>query len=74
MAALQKLTALKKAYADIILGISKEASARVMASEKKSVRHHHELKATREEGVRMLMRLKQMMDTQVNHLRLNSEV
>ncbi|XP_047944070.1 uncharacterized protein LOC125190734 isoform X2 [Salvia hispanica] len=58
----EKLTALKKAYADIILGISKEAAARVMASEKKSVRYQHELKATKEEGVRMLMRLKHMMD------------
>ncbi|KAL1553537.1 hypothetical protein AAHA92_14200 [Salvia divinorum] len=58
----EKLTALKKAYADIILGISKEAAARVMASEKKSVRYQHELKAMKEEGVRMLMRLKQMMD------------
>ncbi|XP_057780727.1 uncharacterized protein LOC130999233 [Salvia miltiorrhiza] len=60
----EKLTALKKAYADIILGISKEAAARVMASEKKSVRFQHELKATKEEGVRMLMRLKHMMDAQ----------
>ncbi|XP_042004159.1 uncharacterized protein LOC121753067 isoform X2 [Salvia splendens] len=58
----EKLTALKKAYADIILGISKEAAVRVMASEKKSVRYQHELKAAKEEGVRMLMRLKHMMD------------
>ncbi|KAH6801259.1 hypothetical protein C2S52_001723 [Perilla frutescens var. hirtella] len=62
----EKLTALKKAYADIILSISKEAAARVMASEKKSMRYQHELKAAKEEGIRMLMRLKQMMDTQIS--------
>lgn len=44
-----------------------------MASEKKSVRYQHELKATKEEGVRMLMRLKHMMDAKVIHLKLNSD-
>ncbi|PIN22648.1 hypothetical protein CDL12_04632 [Handroanthus impetiginosus] len=64
MDAEEKLTALKKAYADIILGISKEAAARVIASERKSLRYQHELKVAKEEGVRMLLRLKQMMDSQ----------
>ncbi|KAL0385011.1 UNVERIFIED_CONTAM: hypothetical protein Sradi_2895400 [Sesamum radiatum] len=62
---MQKLTALKKAYADVILSISKEAATRVMASERKSVRYQHELKVAKEEGVRMLLRLKQMMDSQI---------
>ncbi|KAK4427204.1 hypothetical protein Salat_1489300 [Sesamum alatum] len=61
----EKLTALKKAYADIILSISKEAATRVMASERKSARYEHELKVAKEEGVRMLLRLKQMMDSQI---------
>lgn len=74
LVALQKLMGLKKAYADVILGISKEAAARVMASENKSLRYQHELKATKEEGVRILIRLKHMMDTQVIHLCLISEV
>lgn len=59
------MAALKKAYADIILSISKESAARVLASERKSAVFQHELKVAKEEGVRMLMRLKQMMDTQV---------
>ncbi|KAL0364620.1 UNVERIFIED_CONTAM: hypothetical protein Sangu_0559600 [Sesamum angustifolium] len=62
---MQKLTALKKAYADVILSISKEAAKRVMGSERKSVRYQHELKVAKEEGVRMLLRLKQMMDSQI---------
>ncbi|KAL0421849.1 UNVERIFIED_CONTAM: hypothetical protein Slati_3207800 [Sesamum latifolium] len=62
---MQKLSALKKAYADVILSISKEAATRVMASERKSVRYQHELKVAKEEGVRMLLRLKQMMDSQI---------
>ncbi|XP_073269281.1 uncharacterized protein [Primulina huaijiensis] len=62
----EKLKALKKAYADIILNISKEAAGRVTASEGKAVRYQHELKLAKEEGLRLLMRLKQMMDSKVN--------
>ncbi|XP_073291485.1 uncharacterized protein [Primulina huaijiensis] len=62
----EKLKALKKAYADIILNISKEAAGRVTASEGKAVRYKHELKVAKEEGLRMLTRLKQMMDSKVH--------
>lgn len=62
------MAALKKAYADIILSITKETAARVLASERKSAVFQHELKEAKDEGVRMLVRLKQMMDKQVNHL------
>ncbi|KAL7115161.1 hypothetical protein ACP275_04G167600 [Erythranthe tilingii] len=62
----EKLTALKKAYADVILSTSKEAAARVLSSERKSARWQHELAAAKEDGVRMLMRLKKMMDSQMS--------
>lgn len=62
----EKLKALKKAYADIILNISKEAARRVTVSEGKAVRCQHELKVAKEEGLRMLMRLKRMMDSKVH--------
>ncbi|XP_051133506.1 uncharacterized protein LOC127253109 [Andrographis paniculata] len=68
----EKLTSLKKAYADIILSISKEAAARVMASERKSARYQHELKVAKEEGVRILLRLKQMMDYQASEAEVAS--
>ncbi|KAI3454577.1 hypothetical protein Pfo_011240 [Paulownia fortunei] len=66
MDAEEKLTALKKAYADIILNISKEAAARIMSSERRAVRYQHELKVAQEEALRMLLRLKQMMDSKIS--------
>ncbi|KAK4437148.1 hypothetical protein Salat_0048700 [Sesamum alatum] len=68
MDAEEKLTALKKAYADIILNISKEAAARVMSSDRRAVRYQHELKVAKEESVRMLLRLKQMMDSKISEV------
>lgn len=61
----QKLTALKKAYADIILNTAKEAAARIMVSERKAMRFQQELASTKEEALRMLLRLKQMFDSKV---------
>lgn len=60
------MTALKKAYAEIMLNTTKEAAARIMASESKAARYQHELRVAKEEAVRMLMRLKQMTDSKVN--------
>lgn len=61
----QKLTALKRAYADIILNTAKEAAARIMVSERKALRFQRELVSTKEEALRMLLRLKQMLDSKV---------
>ncbi|KAI3726932.1 hypothetical protein L1987_66739 [Smallanthus sonchifolius] len=61
----ERLTALKKAYADIILNTAKEAAARIMVSERKASRFEFELKTAKEDAIRMLLRLKQMMDFQV---------
>ncbi|KAG5618271.1 hypothetical protein H5410_018095 [Solanum commersonii] len=63
-----RLTALKRAYADIILNTAKEAAARIMSSEQKAVRYKHELQVAKEEGLGMLLRLKQMMDSKFKHL------
>ena len=46
---LQKMVALKKAYAEIILNTAKEAAARVMQSEKKALRFQHDLCTTKDE-------------------------
>jgi len=59
------LTALKKAYAEIILNTAKEAAARSMVSEKRALRFEQELVSTKEEALRMLLRLKQMLDSKV---------
>ncbi|KAL8098011.1 uncharacterized protein LOC141684231 [Apium graveolens] len=62
----QRLVALKRAYADIILNTSKEAAARVMASERKSQLLEHELRVTKEEAIQMMLRLKKMMDDKIS--------
>lgn len=61
----QKMMALKKAYAEIILNTSKEAAARIMASERKALRFQQDLCYLKEEALRMLLRLRQMIDFQV---------
>ncbi|XP_028784053.1 myosin-11 [Neltuma alba] len=68
----EKLTALKKAYADIILNTAKEAAARIMSSERRAMRFQRELVSTKEEALRMLLRLKQMLDSKVNEAEMTS--
>lgn len=53
----------KKAYAEMILNTAKEAAARVMASEQKALKFQQDLQSTKEEAVRMLLRLKLMIDS-----------
>ncbi|XP_009764934.1 uncharacterized protein LOC107789962 [Nicotiana tabacum] len=68
----ERLTALKRAYADIILNTAKEAAARIMSSEQKAVRYKQELKVAKEEALGMLLRLKQMMDSKISEAELTS--
>ncbi|KAG9129474.1 hypothetical protein Leryth_013058 [Lithospermum erythrorhizon] len=68
----ERVMALKKAYADIILNTAKEAAARVMVSERKAQRFEHELKIAKEEGLRMLLRIKQMLDAKVSEAELTA--
>jgi hypothetical protein len=58
--------ALKKAYADIILNTAKEAANRVMESERKALRYHHDLCNSKDEALRLLLRLQQMIDAKVS--------
>lgn len=62
---LQKATALKKAYAEMIVNTAKESAARVMDSDRKSARFHNDLCGTKDEALRLLVRLKQMIDAKV---------
>ncbi|KAK6924919.1 hypothetical protein RJ641_009245, partial [Dillenia turbinata] len=67
-----KLEALKKAFADMILNQSKEAAARIMAAEWKATRFQRQLEYTKGEALNMLMRLKRMMDSQINEAEVKS--
>ncbi|KMT10472.1 hypothetical protein BVRB_5g115960 [Beta vulgaris subsp. vulgaris] len=68
----EKMTALKKAYAEIILNTAKEAAGRIMASERKAHQFHHDLSSTKDEALRLLLRLKQTMDVKVNEAEMKS--
>lgn len=56
---------MKKAYAEMILNTSKEAAVRVMAAERKAQKFEQDLISVKEEAVRMLLRMKQMIDFKV---------
>ncbi|XP_048622414.1 uncharacterized protein LOC106431815 isoform X1 [Brassica napus] len=68
----QRLTALKKAYADTILNTAKEAAARVMVSERRARGYQQELVAVRDEALRTCLRLKQMYDSKVKEAEMMS--
>ncbi|KAL6287941.1 hypothetical protein ACE6H2_012331 [Prunus campanulata] len=68
----QKMVALKKAYAEIILNTAKEAAARVMASEHKALRFQLDLRSTKDESLRVLLRLKQMIDSKTSEAEITS--
>lgn len=59
------MMALKNAYAEIIFNITKEAAARVMLSEQKALEFQKDLEFTKQEALRMFLRLKQMSDATV---------
>lgn len=68
----EKLTALKKAYAETILNTAKEAAARIMVSERKALSSQQDLVMAKEEALRMLVRLKQMMDSKIGEAKMIS--
>lgn len=61
----QKMEALKKAYADIILNTAKESAARIMESERKALCFQQDLCSVKDEALSMLVRMKQMLDSKV---------
>ncbi|XP_028778655.1 uncharacterized protein LOC114735152 [Neltuma alba] len=68
----QKMMALKKAYANIILNTAKEAAARIMTSERRAAQFQQELTSTKDEALRMLVRLKQMIDAKTAEAEMTS--
>ncbi|KAK6256075.1 hypothetical protein SCA6_017380 [Theobroma cacao] len=67
-----KTVALKVAYAEMILNTAKEAAARVMVSEKRAALFQHELNCSKEESLRLLLRLKQMIDAKTTEAEITS--
>ncbi|KAK1297515.1 hypothetical protein QJS10_CPB15g01712 [Acorus calamus] len=70
----ERMAALKRAYAEIILNTAKESAARVMASERKAQRFQQELSASKEESLRLLVRLKSVMDSEITEAEKSSQL
>ncbi|KAH1092040.1 hypothetical protein J1N35_019297 [Gossypium stocksii] len=62
MGDLDKMAALKAAYAEVILNTAKEAAARVIISEKRAALFQQQLDCSNKESLRLLLRLKHMID------------
>ncbi|TYH52432.1 hypothetical protein ES332_D09G028100v1 [Gossypium tomentosum] len=62
MGDLDKMAALKAAYAEVILNTEKEAAARVIISEKRAALFQQQLDCSNKESLRLLLRLKHMID------------
>ncbi|XP_055832832.1 uncharacterized protein LOC129901612 [Solanum dulcamara] len=68
----QRLTALEKAYMDVVLNTEKEAATRIMVSEQKAQCFREELQVVKEKGLMTLMKLKEMMDSKIIEAELTS--
>lgn len=68
----EKMEALKKAYADIILNTAKESAARIMESERKALCFQQDLCSVKDEALRMLVRMKQMLDSKITEAEITS--
>lgn len=69
---IERMVAVKKAYAEMILNTSQEAAARVMAAERKAQKFEQDLLSVKEEAVRMLLRMKQMVDSKNREAEITS--
>ncbi|XP_031406024.1 uncharacterized protein LOC116214729 isoform X1 [Punica granatum] len=68
----ERMVALKKDYAEIILNTAKEAAARVIASEHRALRSQHDLNAAKGEALQLLLRLKKMIDAKETEAEINA--
>ncbi|XP_052184012.1 uncharacterized protein LOC127796020 [Diospyros lotus] len=67
----ERLTALSKAYAEMIMNTGREAAARIMVSERKAVRFQKELSDSKEQALQVLLRLRGMMDSKVSESQMS---
>ncbi|KAJ6831363.1 uncharacterized protein M6B38_349645 [Iris pallida] len=61
----EKMAALKRAYADIILNTARESAARILLSERKALKCQQSMFAAKEEALSTIMRLKSIMDAKI---------
>ncbi|GFP79297.1 probably inactive leucine-rich repeat receptor-like protein kinase at3g28040 [Phtheirospermum japonicum] len=68
----EKMEALRRAYAEMILNTAKEAAARVMVAELRARKLEQDLACTKGEAARMLLCLKQMIDAKTKDAEITS--
>ncbi|KAL3624192.1 hypothetical protein CASFOL_033008 [Castilleja foliolosa] len=68
----EKMEALKRAYAEMILNTAKEAAARVLVAESRARKLEQDLVCTKDEATRMLICLKQMIDAKTKEAEITS--
>ncbi|XP_074562757.1 uncharacterized protein LOC141819319 isoform X2 [Curcuma longa] len=61
----QRMTALKRAYADIIFNTTKESATRILASERRALQLQQNLSLVKEESLAMLLHLKAIMEAKI---------
>ncbi|KAJ8492828.1 hypothetical protein OPV22_014549 [Ensete ventricosum] len=64
----ERMAALKRAFADVILNTAKESAARILASDRRVLQLQQSMSLAREESLDMLLRLKSIMDSKINEL------
>ncbi|KAK9039522.1 hypothetical protein V6N11_014721 [Hibiscus sabdariffa] len=64
----KETTALKVAYADVMLNMAKESASRVIVSEKRASLFQHQLDCSNKESLRLLLRLKHMIDVKQSQM------
>lgn len=67
----QRMTALKSAYADIILNTTKESATRILASERRALQLQQNLSIAKDDSLAILLRLKAIMEAKVLPLSLS---
>ncbi|KAL9257568.1 hypothetical protein AKJ16_DCAP06546 [Drosera capensis] len=70
----ERMTALKRVYADMMLDTAREAAGRVMGAERRVRVVEYELKETKEEAVRVLVRTKWMIDSNRREAEIRSQI
>ncbi|KAF6157300.1 hypothetical protein GIB67_004238 [Kingdonia uniflora] len=74
MAEVEKMEALKKVYADVLFNTAREASVRIVASERKAFRFQQEVFAAKNEALNMILHLKIMMDNKIANAETSSSI
>ncbi|KAG6474686.1 uncharacterized protein LOC122027894 isoform X1 [Zingiber officinale] len=61
----ERMAALKRAYADVILNTAKESAVRILAAERRTLQWKQSSSLVKEDSVALILRLKALMDSRI---------